>query len=114
MQRCSTRVAPYTQATASPNSPQPSASHRLQPFFLTHAPFPEPMHKGLPCRLAFPIGHLPIQDLPLATAIGPEPQGDEQHHFLAGALMPLAPSFVPLDRLCLCLQAQPNAIELHH
>jgi hypothetical protein len=63
--------------------------------------------------LAFPIGDLPIQDLSLATAIGPEPQRNQQHHFLATSLMPLAASFLWFERVCLALHPQPNAVELH-
>ena len=114
MHRCSTTVVPYTHAKASPNSPQPSASHGLQPVLWAHAPFPETMDKRVPCCFVFPIGHLPVQDLPFATAIRPEPQRDEQHHFLAAALMTLAPSFVHLARVHLGLHTEPNAVELDH
>jgi hypothetical protein len=57
---------------------------------------------------------LPIQDLPLATAICPQSQRDEHHHLLSLALFALTPAFVQLDGVRLGLHAQPNAIELHH
>jgi hypothetical protein len=72
------------------------------------------MHKRVPSRLAFPIGDLPIQDLSLATAIRPEPQRHQQHHFLATSLVPLATSFIWFERVCLALHTQPNAAELHY
>jgi hypothetical protein len=57
---------------------------------------------------------LPIQDLPLATAIRPQPQRDEHHDLFPLALLAFAPALVQLDGLHLCLLAQPNTIELHH
>jgi hypothetical protein len=57
---------------------------------------------------------LPIQDLPFATAIRPQPQRDQHHHLLSRALLALPPAFVQLDGLRLGLLAQPNAIELHY
>jgi hypothetical protein len=72
------------------------------------------MHKRVPSGLAFPIGDLPIQQFSLATAIRPEPQRHQQHHFLATSLMPLATSFIWFERVCLALHTQPNAVELHH
>src|SRR5438270_11423976 len=72
------------------------------------------MHKWLPRGFALPISDLPIQDLPFATAIGPQSQRDEHHHLLSLALLALALTFVHFDGFRLCLQAQPNAIELHH
>src|SRR6202162_2741207 len=72
------------------------------------------MHKRFPCGFALPISHLPIQDLPSATAIGPQPQRDEHHHLLSLALVAFAPALVQLDGLRLGLLAQPNTIELHH
>jgi hypothetical protein len=78
---------------------------------------PRPCHPwgGMaPCRFPLIVSHLPVQDLPFATAISPEPKGDQKHGLLAGALMPLALAFVQLDGLGLALHAQPNAVELHY
>ena len=112
MQRCSSTVEPYTQARASPNSPQPSASHGLQPVLRPHTPFPQAIDQRFPRLFAFTVGHLPVQDLAFAAAIGPEAKGDQQHHLLACSLMTLALTFVQLDGVRLALHAQPNAIEL--
>jgi hypothetical protein len=68
----------------------------------------------VPTRFVFPIRYFPVQDFPLATAVTPEAEGDQQHHLLAPSLMTLALAFVQLDRLRLGLHPQPNAIELHH
>src|SRR5260370_22032392 len=97
------------------SQPSPAmADPRLHPRLRAQAPFPQPMHKRLPRRFALPIGDLPIQDLPLATAIRPQPQRDQHYHLLSLALLALTLAFVQLDGLRLGLLAQPNAIELHH
>lgn len=72
------------------------------------------MHKWVPCGFALSISHVPIQDLPSATAIGPEAKCYQQHYFLSRFLLTLALAFVQLDGVRLGLQAQPNAIELYH
>src|SRR6266705_841914 len=72
------------------------------------------MDQPFPSDLALSISHLPVQNLPFAAAIAPQAEGDEDDDFLASPLMPLATAFVHLDGVCLRLQAQPNAIELHH
>ncbi len=92
----------------------PIPDHRLEPVLQAQAPFPQAMDKWLPRRFTLSIRDLPIQDLPLATAITPQPQRDEQHDFLALALLALPLAFVHLDRFRLSLQAQPNAIKLHN
>jgi hypothetical protein len=114
MQRCSTSLLPYTRAKASPNSPLPSRMTACRPFVFPHAAFPKPMHQPFPSGLALSISHLPVQNLPFAAAIAPQAERDEDDDFLASALMALATAFVHLDDLRLRLQAQPNAIELHH
>src|SRR5947209_5538804 len=107
-------VAPYTQATASPNSPQPSLITACSPFSGRTPRCHKRCDIRIPCRFAHPISDLSIQDLPLAAAIGPQAQCDQEHHFLATALTPLAPPFVQLDGLCLHLLAQPDPVELHN
>src|SRR2546421_4257932 len=114
MQRCSITVVPYTQATASPHSPQPSLITACSPVSGRTPRSQRRCDIRIPCRFAFSISDLPIQNLPLATAIGPEAKRDEKHHFLATALMALAPPFVQLDGLALRLLTEPNAVELHH
>src|SRR2546421_12915512 len=112
MQRCSSTVVPYTQAMASPNSPQPSRITACSPISGRRPRSHKRCDIRLPGRFALPIGALPIQDLPSATAICPQPQRDEHHHLLSLALLALALAFVHLDGLCLGLLAHPNAIEL--
>src|SRR5216684_7511099 len=114
MQRCSSTVLPYTQAMASPNSPQPSRITACNPFSGRRPRSHNRFYIRLPRRFALPIGHLPIQNLPLATAIRPEPQRDQQHDLFPLALLALASALVQRDGVRLGLLAQPNAIELHH
>jgi len=70
------------------------------------------MHEPFPGRLALPGSSVPVQDR--SCPIGPEPEGDQQHHLLALALLALALAFVWLFGPGRDLDAQPNAIKLHH
>src|SRR5947209_9287975 len=112
MQRCSRMVVPYTQAMASPNSPQPSRITACNPFSGRKPRSHNRCDIRLPSRFALCIGHLPIQDLPFATAIGPQPKGHQQHHLLSRSLLALALAFIQLDGVRRGLHPQPNAIEL--
>src|SRR5207247_2497774 len=61
--------------------------HRLEPALRSHAPLPQPMHKRVPCGWTLSISHLPIHNLPSATAIRPEAKCDQQHPFLSRFLL---------------------------
>src|SRR5438128_1943585 len=72
------------------------------------------MDEPLPSLLLLTVCDLPIKNLPFATAVGPQAQGDEHHDALAALLMTLALAAILFETLLLRLHAHPDTIELHH
>src|SRR5207302_5721143 len=85
----------------------------LQSRFQLHASLPQALHQPFPGRLLFLVSHLPIQDAPLAAAIGPQAQGHEHHDAFASLALTLALAAILVDAVLRGLHAEPDAIELH-
>ena len=93
-------------------STTPITYDHLQTLLSFYSTRPQSLQEHLPFRMIFTVGQLPVQDFP--SAIGPEPHGHQDHHFLPTTLLAFTVTFVELDFCFLTLDRDPNAITLDH
>ncbi len=90
----------------------PITYNGLQSRFQLHTALPQALDQPFPRSLLLLLSYLPIEDVPFATPIGPQAQGNQHHDAFATLPVTLALAAILVDALLLRLHAEPDAIEL--